>query len=66
MSLPSELNANARLIASAPDLYIALTNALDCLHDILVPCEGDNCPCILHEIEAALAKAEGAHTHGSR
>ncbi len=64
MNLPAELDANAALIAAAPDLYIALTNALDYLHDILGQCEED-CTCMKHALEAAIAKAEGHRTDQS-
>lgn len=50
--------ADARLIAAAPDLYDAMTGAMDYLEGTLAPCE-DGCECLLHSFRAAIAKAEG-------
>lgn len=47
---------NATLIASAPDLFAAIDNAMEYLDDTLGPCD-DDCECILHPLKAALKKA---------
>jgi hypothetical protein len=51
-------DANGYLIAAAPQLLAALSAAYDMLREMLGTCEPD-CTCVLHEIEAAFAKAEG-------
>lgn len=50
--------ADAHLIAAAPDLLAALEAAHDILEDQYEPCE-PGCACILHIVEAAIAKARG-------
>ena len=52
-ALPSTIHANARLIASAPELAEALGMALESLNETNVPKEWDCRP----KIRAALAKA---------
>jgi hypothetical protein len=67
--LPPEPEANARLIAAAPDLLVALA---DLLHSYSEPdrrlcCDGRDCGCMgatvqqqaEHYARAAIAKAEG-------
>jgi hypothetical protein len=50
--------ADKRLIAAAPDLLAALKDAHEYLESTLAPCD-EGCECILHPVEAAIAKAEG-------
>lgn len=49
---------DARVIAAAPDLLTALHNAADWLEVTLSPCD-PGCECVLHCVQAAIAKAEG-------
>jgi hypothetical protein len=51
-------DANAHLIAAAPDLYTAIKDSMGWLEGTLSPCE-DGCDCILHPLRADTAKAEG-------
>lgn len=51
--------ANAFLIESAPDLLEAAVTALEVLTPMLSPCDPD-CDCVLHMLDAAIAKATGA------
>lgn len=53
-----DAEANARLIAAAPDLYAAIKSAMPYLDQTIGPCV-DGCNCLLHDFHAALAKAEG-------
>lgn len=53
-----QAEADARLIAAAPDLYEAMTGAMQYLDETLGPCD-DDCECLLHSFHAAIAKAEG-------
>ncbi len=55
---PDAANANARLIAAAPDLYEAIGSAMQYLDEMIGPCD-EGCTCILHDIHAALNKADG-------
>jgi hypothetical protein len=52
------VEANARLMAAAPDMYQALTDHLEYLELVLGPCDPE-CLCPLHAFRAAIAKAEG-------
>ena len=49
----SQQEANARLIASAPELYEALDKAMHCKYFVLLS------GAVQHEVSAALAKARG-------
>lgn len=51
--------ADARLIAAAPDMRAALTDALEYLELTLGPCD-PGCDCIIHTVAAALVKATRA------
>lgn len=53
-----EQDANAQLIAAAPDLYQAVKDSLPYLIDVYGPCDPD-CGCLVHRLEAAIARAEG-------
>lgn len=59
----AEADANAHLIAAAPDLYAALTDAYEVLGAILEDTDGDDGERIpnplLVQLRAALAKARG-------
>jgi hypothetical protein len=50
----SQINANAHLLAAAPDMLDALKNIEESL-----TADGGNYPLLLPEIRAAIAKAEG-------
>lgn len=50
--------ADARLIAAAPDLLEISEAALEYLAGILSPCEPD-CDCIVHSLRDVIAKAKG-------
>ena|SRR3990167_9327876 len=54
----AEAMANAHLIAAAPDLYAAMSNAMEVLESTFGRCDAD-CTCLLHSFHVALAKAEG-------
>lgn len=62
-ALGDEDEANARLIAAAPDLLAALEVAHECLDSILEPTQDDDGNTIpnplLEQIDAALARARG-------
>lgn len=51
--------ANVRLASAAPDLLHACITAVEVLQPMLSPCESD-CECVLHLLDAAIAKAQGA------
>ena len=51
--------ANARLIAAAPDLYEAMMGAMQYLEETLEPCCEVGCECLLHSFRAAIEKAQG-------
>lgn len=55
----TETEANARLIAAAPDLYEAAVSALDYLESCLDPKCEPGCGCVLDVLRQAIAKAEG-------
>lgn len=50
---------DARLAAAAPDLLHACITAAEVLEPMLSPCDSD-CECVLHLLNAAIAKARGA------
>lgn len=50
--------ADAYLIAAAPELYDHAETALEILIDTLGPCD-PGCDCIIHPLTDALAKARG-------
>lgn len=50
--------AAGHLFAAAPDLYEAIRSSIEYLDMTLGPCD-EGCECILHDLHAALAKAEG-------
>lgn len=60
-----ERAAKARRIkAAALDLYEAVRSSMPYLNETLGPCE-EGCECILHDLNVALAKADGKEpTHG--
>lgn len=53
-----ENEANARLIAAAPDLYHAIKSSMEYLEEQLGDCD-EGCECIMHDLRAAIARAEG-------
>lgn len=62
----AEIEANARLIASAPDLYAALENQVNCWDAMLEHAErlddsgmAYSCRNAIHHARAAIAKAKG-------
>ena len=55
---PSIDEADSRLNAAAPDLYVEMRDAMQYLEGTLGPCD-DDCECLLHGFRAALRKAEG-------
>lgn len=55
----AEAEANARLIAIAPDLFEAARDVLGFFNPGQCDCEGAQNPCALCRIRAAIARAEG-------
>ena len=53
-----DAEANARLIAAAPDLYEAIKGSMEYLEEQFGDCD-EGCKCIMHDLRAAIAKAEG-------
>jgi hypothetical protein len=50
---------DARLVAAAaPDLYAAIKSAMEYLEEHFGVCR-EGCACIMHDLRAAIAKAEG-------
>lgn len=58
--------ANARLIAAAPDLLAALERLLRWTNRGNADQHDKGCRCLIHEAEAAIAKATGTPTRGGR